>query len=151
MPLKFGTKYPENLTNTDKLTDIGANAEEVAKVEKLLSEGYDKTNPKDYCEQAWRVQRYRLIGNPVNVEKLGSGLCHLTNELPVNLDKLELSGHHPATVSVIGSAILDGVFEVEECTHLVAVVGAVDQDGSTLQQVTVAFEDEIDGGVERIN
>lgn len=87
VPLKFGTKYPENLTNTDKLADIGANAEEVAKVEKLLSEGYDKTNPKDYCEQAWRVQRYRLIGNPANVEKLGSGLCHLTNELPVNLDK----------------------------------------------------------------
>ena len=87
VPLKFGTKYPDNLTNTDKLEDIGANAEDVAKVKKLFDEGYDKTNPKDFCEQAWRVDRYRLIGNPANVEKLGPGLCNLTNEWPVNLMK----------------------------------------------------------------
>lgn len=87
VPLKFGTKYPENLTNTDKLADIGAKAEEVAKVEKLLDEGYDKTNPKDYCEKLWAVSRFRLVGNPANVEKLGQGQCDKPNEYPVNLGK----------------------------------------------------------------
>ena len=87
VPLKFGTQYPSNLTNTDKLADIGADPLEVANVEKLLADGYDKLNPKDFCEKLWSVQRYRLVGNPANVDRLGNGLCDLTNELPVNLTK----------------------------------------------------------------
>ena len=85
VPLKFGTQYPARFTNTDKLADIGARASDVANVEKLLDQGYDKTNPKDYCEKQWQVTRFRLVGNPANVEKLGKGLCDLPNEWPVNL------------------------------------------------------------------
>jgi proline iminopeptidase len=87
VPLKFGTKYPENLTNNDKLEEIGAKAEEVAKVMKLRDEGYNQTNPKDYCEKVWQVTRYRLVGSPANVDKLGKSRCDMPNEYPVNLDK----------------------------------------------------------------
>lgn len=87
VPLKFGTKYPDYLTNSDKLADIGASPAEIAKVEKMLDEGYDKSSPRDYCEKHWQVTRFRLVGNPANVDKLGKGLCDLPNEWPVNLNK----------------------------------------------------------------
>ncbi|MGH9751439.1 MAG: alpha/beta fold hydrolase [Blastocatellia bacterium] len=87
VPLKFGSKYPEHLTNTQKLEEIGANPAEVAEVRKLLDEGYDKSNPKDYCEKEWQVTRYRLVGNPANVDKLGKSQCEMPNEWPVNLAK----------------------------------------------------------------
>lgn len=87
VPLKFGTSYPANLTNTDNLEDIGAKAEEIANVRKLSAEGYDKTNPQDYCEKFWSVTRFRLVGNPANVEKLGESQCDMPNEYPVNLFK----------------------------------------------------------------
>ena len=87
VPLKFDTKYPEQFTNNDKLTDIGANVDEVARLEKLRDEGYISTNPQDYCEKDWQVTRYRLVGNPANVEKLGKSRCEMPNEWPVNLRK----------------------------------------------------------------
>lgn len=87
VPLKFGTQYPKEFANTDRLADAGADPDDVAAVEKLQAEGYDKTNPKEYCERYWKVMRYRLVGNPANVERLGKGHCHLPNELPVNLSK----------------------------------------------------------------
>ena len=87
VPLKFGTEYPAQFTNNDKLEDIGANADQLAKVQKLRDEGYYKNNPKDYCEQEWRVTRFRLVGNPANVEKLGKGWCDMPNEWPANLQK----------------------------------------------------------------
>ncbi len=87
VPLKFGTKYPENLTNSDRLREIGASMEDITEVQKLSSAGYSKTNPKDYCEKQWRISRYGLVGNPANVEKLGAGWCNMPNEYPVNLSK----------------------------------------------------------------
>jgi pimeloyl-ACP methyl ester carboxylesterase len=87
VPLKFGSKYPEHLTNTQKLAEIGADPAEVTKVEKLRDEGYDRSNPKDYCEKVWQVTRYRLVGNPANVDKLGKSQCEMPNEWPVNLAK----------------------------------------------------------------
>ena len=87
VPLRFGTEYPAQFTNNDKLVDIGANATEVAKVQELINNGYFKSNPKDYCEQEWQVTRFRLVGNPANVEKLGKGWCEMPNEWPVNLQK----------------------------------------------------------------
>jgi pimeloyl-ACP methyl ester carboxylesterase len=86
-PFKFGVKYPERLTNTQKLTEIGADPAEVNKVEKLRDEGYDKSNPKDYCEMQWRVMRYRLVGDPANADNLGEGQCEMPNEWPVNTTK----------------------------------------------------------------
>jgi pimeloyl-ACP methyl ester carboxylesterase len=87
VPLKFGTEYPKEFVNNDKLVDTGANAADVARVQKLQEEGYFKANPKDYCEQEWQVTRFRLVGNPANVNKLGKGLCDLPNEWPANLQK----------------------------------------------------------------
>lgn len=87
VPLKFGTQYPAEYTNSDKLADIGAKAAEVAHVEKLLKDGYDKSNPKEFCELQWSVTRFRLVGNPANVERLGKGPCHMPNEYPSNLSK----------------------------------------------------------------
>ena len=59
----------------------------MVKVQKLRDEGYYKNNPKDYCEQEWQVTRFRLVGNPANVDKLGKGWCDIPNEWPVNLQK----------------------------------------------------------------
>jgi len=87
VPLKFGTEYPDYLRNSDKLADIGTSRDEIAKVEKMLDDGYDKSNPKDFCEKQWQVTRFRLVGNPANVDKLGTGLCDLPNEWPINLNK----------------------------------------------------------------
>jgi proline iminopeptidase len=87
VPLKFDTQYPPQFTNDDKLEDIGASGDEVAKVQKLRDEGYITSNPKDYCEKEWQVTRYRLVGNPANVEKLGKSKCDLPNEWPANLQK----------------------------------------------------------------
>jgi len=87
VPLKFGTRYPDNLVNRDRLAEIGADPAEVAKVERLLAEGYEKTNPKDYCEKEWAVTRFRLVGNPANVDRLGKSQCDMPNEWPVNLRK----------------------------------------------------------------
>jgi proline iminopeptidase len=82
VPLKFGTEYPTHLTAGGENT--GANPEEVAKVNKLREEGYDKSNPRDFCEKQWQVNRYNLVGNPANVGKLGKGVCDMANEWPVN-------------------------------------------------------------------
>jgi len=83
VPLKFGTQYPAHLTTSWENT--GADPAEIEKVAKLREQGYAKTNPQKYCEARWSVDRYNLIGNPANVEKLGKGWCDLPNEWPINL------------------------------------------------------------------
>lgn len=87
VPLKFGTQYPANLTNQDKLTDAGADSALVSELEKLRESGYSKSNPKEYCEKMWQVMRFRLVGDPSRVNRLGSGSCDLENEWPVNLER----------------------------------------------------------------
>jgi Tol biopolymer transport system component/pimeloyl-ACP methyl ester carboxylesterase len=87
VPLKFDTKYPDEFTNNDKLEDIGADARQVAKVREMIEDEYFKKAPKDYCEQEWQVTRFRLVGNPANVEKLGKSKCEMPNEWPANLQK----------------------------------------------------------------
>ena len=87
VPLKFGTVYPKEFTNTDKLEDIGPSGEDIAKLEKMRTEGVEKTDPKAFCEFTWHVQRYRLVGNPANVDKLGKSQCEMPNEYPENLMK----------------------------------------------------------------
>lgn len=85
VPLKFATMYPRHLTANDE--SPVPDAEEIAKLRKLQQEGYHNTHPKDYCEQEWLVSRFRLVGNPANVEKLGKSQCDMPNEWPVNLVK----------------------------------------------------------------
>lgn len=87
VPLKFDTQYPAQFTNNDKLEDIGANADQLAKLQRLREQRFYESNPKDYCEQEWQVTRFRLVGNPANATKLGKSKCDMPNEWPVNLRK----------------------------------------------------------------
>ena len=83
VPLKFGTQYPAHLTASDEKPV--PDAIEIEKLRKLQQEDYPKTHPQEYCEREWQVTRFRLVGNPGNVEKLGKGPCAMPNEWPINL------------------------------------------------------------------
>jgi len=85
VPLKFGTEYPVYLTASSE--NDGADPAEMEKVRRLEEQGYAKTNPKEFCEAQWSVDRYGLVGNPANVGKLGKGWCDMPNEWPVNFER----------------------------------------------------------------
>ena len=85
VPMKFETAYPAHLTAGDEETVL--DAAEMAKLEELRKAGYDRTNPKEFCERQWAVTRYRLVGDPANVSKLGNGPCDWPNEWPVNFQR----------------------------------------------------------------
>jgi proline iminopeptidase len=84
VPIKYGTTYSKELTANDP-KPIPDPAER-AKLAELLKQRYHETNPKDFCEKDWAVNRFGLVGDPKNVDKLRS-VCHLSNEWPVNLYK----------------------------------------------------------------
>ena len=85
VPLIFGTEYPDHLKAGSE--DTGADPAEIERVRKLAEQGYGKTNPKEFCEAQWSVNRFYLVGNPANVEKLGKGWCDMPNEWPVNFER----------------------------------------------------------------
>jgi proline iminopeptidase len=85
VPLIFGTEYPAHLMAGR--ADTGADPAEIERVRKLAEQGYGKTHPKEFCEAQWSVDRFSLVGNPANVEKLGKGWCDLPNEWPVNFGR----------------------------------------------------------------
>jgi pimeloyl-ACP methyl ester carboxylesterase len=87
VPLKYGTEYPAQLTNKDKWSEIGVDDAKVAELEKLRTSGYDKSNPKEYCEKVWQVMRFWLVGDPARAARLGPGACDMPNEWPVNLER----------------------------------------------------------------
>lgn len=108
VPRKFGTQYPAHLMADDANTVLDQN--EVNKLLKLREEGYNKTNPKDYCEKEWLVTRVRLVGKREDAPKAGKGNCDYPNEWPINLErhfqhhfvsvqKLDLSKEQVAKVS----------------------------------------------------
>jgi len=100
VPLIFPTEYPAHLTASG--TDTGVDPAAVEKLKKLEEQGSDKANPKEFCEAAWAVNRYRLVGNPRNVEGLGKGLCDMPNEWPVNFRR-HLQ-HHFASVQKLNNS-----------------------------------------------
>ena len=83
VPYKFGTEYPAHLTANDQEPVL--DPEEVQRLRQLRADGFHESNPKEYCQQEWSVTRFRLVGNPANVEKLGPGWCEMPNEWPVNM------------------------------------------------------------------
>jgi proline iminopeptidase len=85
VPIKFGTEYPKHLTADDE-KPVPA-LEEIENLRKLQRGNHHNTHPKEYCEQEWSVTRFRLVGNPANVEKLGKSKCDMPNEWPANLAK----------------------------------------------------------------
>jgi proline iminopeptidase len=108
VPLKYGTKYPVELTANDQ--PPVPDPAEIKKIDKLYEDGVHKTDPQGFCRMDWEVVKFGLVGNPKNVNKLRS-LCHLPNEWPVNLyrhfashfvsvQKLEISKEDVARVTV---------------------------------------------------
>jgi pimeloyl-ACP methyl ester carboxylesterase len=83
VPLKFGTEYPLSLTANDAQPVL--DPAETAKLEEMRKSGLAESSPKEFCERQWQVTRFRLVGNPANVFKLGRGVCDMPNEWPVNL------------------------------------------------------------------
>lgn len=91
---RFGAKYPREFTATD--SDRVPDPVELKKLEQLEKNGYAASHPKEFCEQAWKVERVGLVGNPANAEKAGDGYCEFPNEWPTHLDK-----HFDASISSI--------------------------------------------------
>ena len=83
VPLKFGTEYPKELTANDP-TPVPDPAE-AAKVEELRANGFDKTNPREFCEKDWKLIQQMLAGNPANAAKVRS-VCDMPNEWTVSLE-----------------------------------------------------------------
>src|SRR5581483_7852940 len=67
----------------------------------------------------------------------------------IDLDELQLTGNDASVAGAIGPRVLDGVLEIEQHTRGIAVIVGIDQDRSILQEVAIAFEDEIDRSVEQ--
>lgn len=82
VPIKFGTQYPDNLTNKDEPGDPKL-LEELRRLRK--EENYHVTHPKEYCEKEWAYSRLGLVGNPANADKITAQPCEMPNEYPVNL------------------------------------------------------------------
>jgi pimeloyl-ACP methyl ester carboxylesterase len=108
VPLKYGTEYPQEFLPNDEKPVIDPEAQ--ARIDELYKQGAHERNPRDFCEQEWRVSRFRLVGDPANVDKLKS-VCHLPNEWAINLrrhfgihfvgvQKLEIPKAEVAQVSV---------------------------------------------------
>ncbi|MEW6209535.1 MAG: alpha/beta hydrolase [Acidobacteriota bacterium] len=85
VPRKFDTQYPAHLMADDRDAILDQN--EVNKLLKLKEDGYDKTNPRDYCEKQWMVTRMRLVGKREDAPKVGKGYCDYENEWPINFER----------------------------------------------------------------
>ena len=86
VPIDYRTKYPAGLSEdyNASLDPTGAK-----KLDELQKQGFDRSHPKEYCEQEWSVSRFALVGDPAHVDRIGipkNGLCEFANEWPVNLD-----------------------------------------------------------------
>ena len=80
---KFGTEYPKHLTADD--TPPAHDPAAVEDARKKREAKWDYENPKAYCDLAWSINRWGLIGDPKKVDRLGPGWCHLPNEFSTKL------------------------------------------------------------------
>lgn len=83
VPLRFGVRYPPGM-GTAAPAQLPDSAPLFA-ARRMQDSGEHLRNPREHCEHSWLVSRYGLIGDARNVQRLGSGLCHLPNEWPTNL------------------------------------------------------------------
>ncbi|MGH7525137.1 MAG: alpha/beta fold hydrolase [Gemmatimonadales bacterium] len=84
VPRKFGTEYPASLSFRDSVPVPDSTS--AARLDSLERLGYAARHPRWFCEESWRVNRVRLVGNPAKVSRL-SGWCDMPNEWPVNLQR----------------------------------------------------------------
>jgi pimeloyl-ACP methyl ester carboxylesterase len=83
VPMSFDATYPAGLSQ-DLMAAL--DPEGVSHLEDLRKQGFNRSSPKDYCEQEWNVTRFALVGDPAHVERLGKSLCDMPNEWPPNLN-----------------------------------------------------------------
>jgi pimeloyl-ACP methyl ester carboxylesterase len=83
VPLKFGTEYRPEYVAADWQQVIDRHGG--ARLRELRQRNFHMTNPREYCEEEWRVVRFMLVGDTNSVDRLGPGLCDLPNEWPTNL------------------------------------------------------------------
>jgi proline iminopeptidase len=85
VPLKYPTKYANEFMPDD--ADRVPDPAELAKLQDLRRQGLEQSEPKEYCEREWAVQRFQLVGDPAHVDRLGKGPCGMPNEWPINLER----------------------------------------------------------------
>src|SRR4030095_14780687 len=85
VPLKFGTEYRPEYVAADRQQVIDQHGG--ARLRELRERNFHTTNPREYCEEEWRVVRFMLVGDAKSVERLGPGLCDLPNEWPIHLER----------------------------------------------------------------
>jgi proline iminopeptidase len=83
VPLKFGTEYRPEFVAADRQQVLDQHG--AARLRELRERNVHTTQPREYCEEEWRVVRFMLVGDTNSVERLGPGLCDLPNEWPTNL------------------------------------------------------------------
>ncbi len=81
--LKLSTEFRPEYVATDRQEVIDRHGG--ARLRELRAQNYHTTHPREYCEEEWRVVRFTLVGDAGKVERMGPGLCDLSNEWPVNL------------------------------------------------------------------
>jgi pimeloyl-ACP methyl ester carboxylesterase len=85
VPLKYPTKYANEFMPDD--TERVPDPVDMAKLQELRKQGLEQSEPKEYCEREWAVQRFQLVGDPTHVDRLGKGPCGMPNEWPINLER----------------------------------------------------------------
>lgn len=80
--LKFGATYPPDEQDADFQLEKAVPAPLVAEYRKATETGMAERQPREFCELSWRVMRYRLIGDPANVDRLNDSKCQYENEQP---------------------------------------------------------------------
>lgn len=91
---RFGSKYPAQFSAAD--ADRVPDPAEIKKLEELEKSGYARMHPKEFCEQDWKVERTRLVGDPPSGARAGEGYCEFPNEWPTHLER-----HFDASISSI--------------------------------------------------
>jgi proline iminopeptidase len=85
VPLKFGTKYPQEFDHTRDRTVF--DGEKYQETQRLQKEGYDQSHPREFCEKQWEFFRVMLVADPPrNLDRLQSP-CSMPNEWPANLNR----------------------------------------------------------------
>ena len=83
VPRDSTTRYPRELTAEDHPPAYPEADVERARL--LRESGWALQHPREYCEIAWSINRFALVGDPGKVDQLGPGWCDMANEYPTNL------------------------------------------------------------------
>jgi len=103
VPWHFDATYPDSLTAVRHPAHPAP--ADTLKLHAWADSGYETSRPREYCAVAWAVDRVGLVGDPVNVPKLGVGWCDMPNEWPVNSDR-HLK-YHIATIAKLTTSASD--------------------------------------------